>query len=277
MKTERVDTDLKMLVAETEAKFKSLEDLDRRAREKFSAWRETQDRELFDQRNAALEEARQVFLHTGDLIQRAGRALEAASFWSGHDFPARFDEILVLLPPPEEFDGARSAFPFLRGLRALLLSALNAAQPMALAATPPAEALDNAPQASSAPKDLILEAAPVRELTPAQLSRRLGLSEETLARWRGQAKGPHHLKIGRRVLYPLEAVEGWLKAQEGDNGHSEKTREVALPLPARRSGLPGKHRFGRHATKQEKSAAGSGGEAPGDPGAGPASKRETIH
>lgn len=44
-------------------------------------------------------------------------------------------------------------------------------------------------------------------LTPKQLANRWHLSEKTLERWRCQGTGPHFLKLGNRVLYPLEQIE----------------------------------------------------------------------
>ncbi|WP_280500456.1 helix-turn-helix transcriptional regulator [Nocardia farcinica] len=44
-------------------------------------------------------------------------------------------------------------------------------------------------------------------LTPAQLAERYGMSEASLAQWRYLRRGPSYIKAGRKVLYPLAAVE----------------------------------------------------------------------
>lgn len=45
-------------------------------------------------------------------------------------------------------------------------------------------------------------------LTPAETAKQLGLkSAGTLANWRAQGRGPRYVKHGRRVLYPVAAIE----------------------------------------------------------------------
>ena len=44
-------------------------------------------------------------------------------------------------------------------------------------------------------------------LTPQQLAARWQVSEKTLERWRCQGSGPIYLKLGGRVLYPVEHIE----------------------------------------------------------------------
>ena len=47
---------------------------------------------------------------------------------------------------------------------------------------------------------------------PEELSSRIGISVQTLARWRCEGRGPGYIKIGsRRVAYPTEAVDAWLE------------------------------------------------------------------
>jgi len=43
-------------------------------------------------------------------------------------------------------------------------------------------------------------------LTEADLASRWGMSPKTLQRWRTEGSGPHYLKLGKRVSYPLKAV-----------------------------------------------------------------------
>lgn len=44
-------------------------------------------------------------------------------------------------------------------------------------------------------------------LTPRQLAERWHLSEKTLERWRHEGSGPAFLKVGARVLYPVQHIE----------------------------------------------------------------------
>lgn len=48
-----------------------------------------------------------------------------------------------------------------------------------------------------------------RNLTAAELVERWGgvVSQQTLANWRSQGRGPTYVKIGRKVLYPIDAIE----------------------------------------------------------------------
>lgn len=50
-----------------------------------------------------------------------------------------------------------------------------------------------------------------RPLTEAELLERWPISVATLRRWRAEKKGPAYTKIGRRILYPLEAIEKYEK------------------------------------------------------------------
>ena len=45
-----------------------------------------------------------------------------------------------------------------------------------------------------------------------QLAELSGIGESTLAEWRGTHTGPAYVKSGRRVLYPKEAVLGFMRA-----------------------------------------------------------------
>lgn len=42
----------------------------------------------------------------------------------------------------------------------------------------------------------------------------LGVSERTLARWHSVRTGPARITVGRRVLYRLQALNDWLRANE---------------------------------------------------------------
>ncbi len=45
-----------------------------------------------------------------------------------------------------------------------------------------------------------------RVLSETELSQRWGVSPKTLQRWRTEGRGPHYLKLSKRVTYPLEVV-----------------------------------------------------------------------
>lgn len=63
-------------------------------------------------------------------------------------------------------------------------------------------------------------------LTPVDLARRLGVSVDTLARWRCQGIGPLYIKPGgnakqARVRYRLSDIEAWEEASTRANtGHA---------------------------------------------------------
>jgi len=48
-------------------------------------------------------------------------------------------------------------------------------------------------------------------LTDEDLADRWKTSKKTLYRWRTQNQGPKYLKIGKKILYPLTAVEEYEK------------------------------------------------------------------
>ena len=45
-----------------------------------------------------------------------------------------------------------------------------------------------------------------RVLSETELAQRWGVSPKTLQRWRSEGRGPHYLKLSKRVTYPLEAI-----------------------------------------------------------------------
>jgi hypothetical protein len=53
----------------------------------------------------------------------------------------------------------------------------------------------------------------VRHFNQVDLSRRWNISPRTLERWRWLKQGPTYLKIGGRVVYRLEDIEAFEKAQ----------------------------------------------------------------
>lgn len=56
-----------------------------------------------------------------------------------------------------------------------------------------------------------------------ELATELGVQPKTLAKWQNQRIGPPLVKIGRKVWYRKEAVQEWLRKQEGfGNGATRK-------------------------------------------------------
>ena len=51
-------------------------------------------------------------------------------------------------------------------------------------------------------------------LNRTDLARELTLSVDTLQRWETRRMGPPCVRVGRRVLYRMEAVRDWLREQE---------------------------------------------------------------
>ncbi len=59
-------------------------------------------------------------------------------------------------------------------------------------------------------------------LTSKELADRWRLSDQTLANWRYAGKGPPFIRVGTRVLYPVEGIHAfenlsqqWLSNEEG--------------------------------------------------------------
>lgn len=51
-------------------------------------------------------------------------------------------------------------------------------------------------------------------LSRAALGAQLGVSVDTLARWETRRIGPPCVRVGRKVIYRIEAVREWLVRQE---------------------------------------------------------------
>jgi hypothetical protein len=51
-------------------------------------------------------------------------------------------------------------------------------------------------------------------LNRTDLARELTLSVDTLQRWETRRMGPPCVRVGRKVLYRMEAVREWLREQE---------------------------------------------------------------
>lgn len=46
-------------------------------------------------------------------------------------------------------------------------------------------------------------------LTPKELAQRWRLNHQTLANWRHARKGPPFIRVGTRVLYPIEGITAY--------------------------------------------------------------------
>ena len=46
-------------------------------------------------------------------------------------------------------------------------------------------------------------------LTSKELAQRWRLNDQTLANWRHAGKGPPFIRVGARVLYPMEGIESF--------------------------------------------------------------------
>ena len=51
-------------------------------------------------------------------------------------------------------------------------------------------------------------------MEPAEVAAYLGVSEDTLARWRSSGEGPASIRVGQRVAYTERAVDAYITAQE---------------------------------------------------------------
>ena len=51
-------------------------------------------------------------------------------------------------------------------------------------------------------------------LNRSDLARELTLSVDTLQRWETRRMGPPCVRVGRKVIYRMEAVRDWLREQE---------------------------------------------------------------
>lgn len=65
-------------------------------------------------------------------------------------------------------------------------------------------------------------------LTPDQVVDRWGgaIGRGTLANWRAKGRGPAFVKIGARVVYPIDALLAWEK--ENENGGDAPNVELAV-------------------------------------------------
>ena len=60
-------------------------------------------------------------------------------------------------------------------------------------------------------------------LNRTDLARELTLSVDTLQRWETRRMGPPCVRVGRKVLYRMEAVRDWLREQEVRKSGTSRT------------------------------------------------------
>jgi predicted DNA-binding transcriptional regulator AlpA len=65
-------------------------------------------------------------------------------------------------------------------------------------------------------------------LTETELATRWSMTTKTLYRWRTQNQGPKYLKLGKRILYPLEAVEQYEEQITVDVGNASTAGQTHL-------------------------------------------------
>ncbi len=63
-------------------------------------------------------------------------------------------------------------------------------------------------------------------LNRSELARELTLSVDTLQRWETRRVGPPCVRVGRKVLYRMEAVRDWLREQEARKTGQQRAAAV---------------------------------------------------
>lgn len=64
-------------------------------------------------------------------------------------------------------------------------------------------------------------------LTSKEVADRWRLSDQTLANWRHAGKGPPFIRVGSRVLYPMEAINAFEKlSQQWLNTEEELSQSI---------------------------------------------------
>jgi predicted site-specific integrase-resolvase len=67
----------------------------------------------------------------------------------------------------------------------------------------------------------------VRHLNQIELAARWNISHRTLERWRWSGEGPGYIKIGGRVVYPLQDVEAFEQQQRRESTASAPVKMSA--------------------------------------------------
>ena len=75
------------------------------------------------------------------------------------------------------------------------------------------------------PKDTSADGAHLLDgwINRAALAQELTLSVDTLQRWETRRVGPPCVRVGRKVLYRMEAVRDWLREQEARKTGQHRT------------------------------------------------------
>lgn len=61
-------------------------------------------------------------------------------------------------------------------------------------------------------------------LTAKELATRWRLNDQTLANWRYARKGPPYIRVGARVLYPIEGINAFEKISPAWLGDDQSTQ-----------------------------------------------------
>ena len=61
-------------------------------------------------------------------------------------------------------------------------------------------------------------------LTPKELAQRWRLNHQTLANWRHKRQGPPFVRIGTRVLYPIEGIQSFERLSSAWLGTNEPSQ-----------------------------------------------------
>lgn len=71
----------------------------------------------------------------------------------------------------------------------------------------------------------------LQNLSVAELADRWRIHEQTLKRWRLQNKGPGHIRVGKKIIYPIEFVEQWEDKRLVDAGVPSKKKIATQKRP----------------------------------------------
>jgi len=90
---------------------------------------------------------------------------------------------------------------------------------------------------------LSASAAPLADyVSPAELAGHLGISRRTLDRLHALRRGPPRTRIGRKVLYRLDAVREWLRDIERGRSADDRARGGSSRKNPSRFGSPTEQR-----------------------------------
>lgn len=68
-------------------------------------------------------------------------------------------------------------------------------------------------------------------LTSKEVAGRWRLSDQTLANWRSAGKGPPFIRVGTRVLYPIEGIHAFEKLDSSWLS-SDRSQEISGEIPS---------------------------------------------